>query len=107
MIFFFFFELEKFLPGQACEIISVHHPVFEGEIGKRIIITKVREESRMVWAHAAKPKRYRQNRRGRWVTEFDPRCVETIYSFDQIRQLPEDEAKELLKTITSSYVNHY
>lgn len=99
MMFFFYFEPNQFQSGQVCEIVSVHHPAFEKNIGQRIVITKVITESRMVWAYEARRPKYRQNRNGRWVTEFNPRCVESIYSFDQLCPLPEHEAKELLGTL--------
>lgn len=35
----------EFKPGQRCEIVSVHHPVFNRYIGKRIIIAAVVDSS--------------------------------------------------------------
>jgi hypothetical protein len=40
-----------------------------------------------VWAHDDKPPRFRINRNGRRVTDYDPRCIQTIYSFEQLRVL--------------------
>ncbi|EBU8392560.1 klcB [Salmonella enterica subsp. enterica serovar Typhimurium] len=76
-----------FRPGARCEVVSVHHHVFKKEIGKKIIITKVSHDTRQVWAHDDRPARYRTNRNGRRVTEYDPRCVESCYGFDQLRIL--------------------
>lgn len=81
----------QFHPGQRCEIVSVHHRVFERDIGKRIIITKVHADTRQVWAHDDKPVRYRINRNGRRVVECDPACIQSIYSFDALRILNEGE----------------
>lgn len=81
----------QFRPGQRCEIVSVHHRVFERDIGKRIIITKVHADTRQVWAYDDKPVRYRINRNGRRVVECDPACIQSIYSFDALRILNEGE----------------
>ena len=80
-----------FRPGARCEVVSVHHHVFKKEIGKKVIITKVSHDTRQVWAHDDRPARYRTNRNGRRVTEYDPRCVESCYSFDQLRILSYQE----------------
>lgn len=76
-----------FRAGQRCEIISVHHSAFSSNIGRKIIITKVSAETRQVWAHDDKPPRFRINRNGRRVIDYDPRCIQTIYSFEQLRVL--------------------
>jgi hypothetical protein len=77
----------EFRPGQRCEIISVHHAAFSSDIGCKIIITRVSPDTRQVWAHDDKPPRFRINRNGRRVTDYDPRCIQTIYSFEQLRVL--------------------
>lgn len=76
-----------FAPGVRCEVVSVHHPCFSHYIGKRIIITKVHPDTRQVWAHEDKPVTYRTNRAGRRVVDHDPRCIQSIYSFDDLRIL--------------------
>ncbi|MDD5112917.1 MAG: klcB [Methylobacter sp.] len=76
---------EGFCVGQRCKIVNVHHPVFAKEIGKQIIITKVSQDTRQVWAHDDKPPTYRINRNGRRVIEHNPKCVQTIYGFDNLR----------------------
>lgn len=78
-------EIRRFEPGQRCEIISVHHPVFEKDIGKFVIITKLSPHSSQVWAHDDEPIKYRINRNGRRVVEYNPKSVHSIYSFDQLR----------------------
>lgn len=100
---FFYFEPAEFHVGQACKIVEVNHHTFSDRVGRNVIITKVMEEDRMVFAQEAKPIKYRVNRRGRTVTEFDPRCVETIYSFDELEAIPEHEAKKLLSSLSLSY----
>jgi hypothetical protein len=80
-------ESEGFRVGQRCEIVSVHHPVFAKEIGKQIIITRVSQDTRQVSAHDDKPLRYRINRNGHRVIDYDPRYIQTIYGFDNLRIL--------------------
>jgi len=75
----------EFKPGQRCEIVSVHHPVFDRYIGKRIIIVKVHPDTRQVWAHDDRPVTYKTNRAGRRVVDSDPSCIQSIYGFDQLR----------------------
>ena len=75
----------EFKPGQRCEIVSVHHPVFNRYIGKRIIIVKVHPDTRQVWAHDDRPVTYKTNRAGRRVVDSDPSCIQSIYGFDQLR----------------------
>ncbi len=75
----------EFKPGQRCEIVSVHHPVFNRYIGKRIIIVKVHPDTRQVWAHDDRPITYKTNRAGRRVVDSDPSCIQSIYGFDQLR----------------------
>ena len=74
-----------FRPGQRCEVMSVHHPVFAGDVGKFVIVTKVSQDTRQVWAHDDRPATYRINRNGRRVVQFNPKSVRSIYSFDQLR----------------------
>ncbi|EDD8358767.1 klcB [Salmonella enterica subsp. enterica serovar Enteritidis] len=80
-------RLSAFCPGQRCEIINVHHPCFAKEVGKHVIITKISAHARVVWAHDDKPPRYRINRNGRKVCEYDPRCIESCYGYDQLRAI--------------------
>ena len=42
-------------------------------------------DTRQVWAHEDKPVTYRTNRAGRRVVDHDPRCIQSIYSFDDLR----------------------
>lgn len=65
--------------------MSVHHPCFDKDIGKVIIVKKVNLDTGSVWAHDDKPVTYRKNRRGRTVVQSDPQCIETIYSMGQLR----------------------
>ena len=78
-------DLVEFKAGQRCEIVSVHHPVFNRYIGKRIIIVKVHPDTRQVWAHDDRPITYKTNRAGRRVVDSDPSCIQSIYGFDQLR----------------------
>ncbi len=80
--------MDGFLPGARCEVISVHHPCFADDIGKRVVITEVMEDSRQVWAYEDKPVTYKVNRAGYSVVDRDPRGVLTLYSVDQLSLLP-------------------
>lgn len=73
------------VPGQRCEIVSVHHPLFAKEVGKRVIIVKVHPDTRQVWVHDDRPVTYKTNRAGRRVVESDPSGIQSIYGFDQLR----------------------
>ena len=79
---------------QRCEIVSVHHPVFDRYIGKRIIIVKVHPDTRQVWAHDDRPVTYKTNRAGRRVVDSDPSCIQSIYGFDQLRAYHFDQENE-------------
>jgi len=71
-------------PGQRWRIVSVHHPCFDKDIGKIIVITRTCHGTRNVFAHDDKPVTYRKNRNGRMVVDYDPRCVETVYGWDSL-----------------------
>lgn len=81
-------EIGRFELGQRCQIISVHHPVFEKDIGKFVIITKLFSNSSLVWAHDDAPVQYRINRNGQRVVQYDPRSVHSIYCVEQLRLAP-------------------
>jgi hypothetical protein len=80
-------EVSDFRPGVRCEIVSVHHPCFSGDVGKVIIVTKVSADSRQVWAHDDKPVTYKLNRNGRRVVDSDPRGIQSIYGMEALRVL--------------------
>jgi hypothetical protein len=80
-------EKLPFQIGQRCEIVSIHHPCFAKMIGSRVVITKVCPDTFQVWAHDDKPVRYRINKQGRQVIDYDPKCVQSLYSFDQLKVL--------------------
>lgn len=74
-------------PGQRWRIVSVHHPCFNKDIGKVIVITKANHVMRSVFAHDDRPVTYRKNRNGRMVVSYDPRCVQTIYGWDSLEMV--------------------
>lgn len=80
-------EVIDFQPGMRCRIVSVHHPCFSSDVGKIIVVTKVSSSTRQVWAHDDKPVKYRINRNGQCVTDYDPRCIQSLYGFEQLRLL--------------------
>ncbi len=77
-------ETGRFKKGQRCQIISVHHHVFEKEVGKFVIIFKVSSNSSQVWAYEDAVVKFRINRNGRKVVEYDPKTVLSLYNFDQL-----------------------
>lgn len=80
-------EVSDFRLGVRCEVVSVHHPCFSGDVGKVIIVTKVSADSRQVWAHDDKPVTYKLNRNGRRVVDSDPRGIQSIYGMEALRVL--------------------
>lgn len=89
-MFCFFFGNSEFKKGQLCEIIQNdprHYTMpklFKDRIGEQVIISAVQDNSHFVWAYEAKPIRYRINRLGNRVVDFDPRCVTTPYNKDDL-----------------------
>jgi hypothetical protein len=74
----------SFSPGQRCRIVSVHHPAFHREIGKRVVISRVLPDSRQAWVYEDRPATYRINRLGKRVLASDPRHIECLWGFDQL-----------------------
>jgi hypothetical protein len=79
-------EDDPFKPGVKCEIVNVHIPAWRDQIGKHVVVIKALDTS--IIAHDDKPVRYRINRKGNKVIEYDPRCIGTFYSRSQLRVLP-------------------
>lgn len=86
-------EAVPFVPGMRCEVVNVQHPCFSHYNGRRVILVKVHADTRQAWAHEDAPVTYRINRNGRRVVDRDPRCIQSIYSFDQLRPLTDQEEK--------------
>ncbi|EPZ0175650.1 protein klcB, partial [Enterobacter hormaechei subsp. hoffmannii] len=84
---------KEFYVGARCEIVSVHHPVFAKNIGTIVKIVTI-YDSGCVEAHEDKPIRYRINRRGTQVVDFDPTCVRTFYNVDQLKLLEDNKTGE-------------
>ncbi|EIP3206722.1 protein klcB [Salmonella enterica] len=84
---------KEFYVGARCEIVSVHHPVFAKNIGTIVKIVTI-YDSGCVEAHEDKPIRYRINRRGTQVVDFDPACVRTFYNIDQLKLLEDNKTGE-------------
>jgi len=76
------------VPGARCQIVSVHHSAMRHYLGRVIVVVKVNPDFGSVWAHDDKPVTYRTNRFGRRVIASDPRCIQSIYGFEQLRLLP-------------------
>jgi hypothetical protein len=69
--------------GARCTIATVHHPAFNKELGKAVVVSKLAGEQ--VWASDDKPVQYRINRNKRRVIDHDPSCVQTIYAAASLR----------------------
>lgn len=76
------------VPGGRCQIIAVRWPEQIKTLGKYIKIVRVYRESKTVLAHFDEPVTYRLNSRGRQIIERDPSCIQSFYSFDEIKPLP-------------------
>jgi hypothetical protein len=61
-----------------CTIAAVHHPAFSKEIGRKVVVARLRGQ--MAWIYNDQPVRYRINRAGRSVVDHDPRCIQTATS---------------------------
>lgn len=79
MFFFFFFEedRERYKPGTVCRVIGD-----ERKEGMEVVIHQVysRPNGLSLWCYENKPVRYRINQRGEKVIDFDPACVMSPYS---------------------------
>jgi len=70
--------------GTRCRVVSVHHPALEQEIGKVIVVTEVCHKTQTVWGHLDEPVRYRINRLGRRVVDYDPRQITGPYGMGRL-----------------------
>lgn len=57
---------------------------FRSGTGK-VIVLRVCEKTRTCWAYQDKPVTYKRNRSGREVVDFDPRCIQTCYSWSELQ----------------------
>lgn len=83
-------QYREFYIGARCEVVSVHHPVFTKTIGTIVKIVTIYDTGN-VQAYEDKPVRYRINRRGDRVVDFDPTCIRSFYSVDQLKLLDNNE----------------
>lgn len=83
-------QYREFYVGARCEIAKVNHPVFARDIGTVIKIVTIYDSGTVV-AHDDKPPRYRYNNRGRQIIEYDPRCIMTYYSADNLKLIEEKD----------------
>jgi hypothetical protein len=68
--------------GSRCRIIETRFP---RELGNVVIISKISETC--VYVYDDRPIRYRINRRGKKVIASDPKCVQSLYRYDQLQLL--------------------
>lgn len=83
-------QYREFYVGARCEIAKVNHPVSARDIGTVIKIVTIYDSGTIV-AHDDKPPRYRYNNRGRKIIEYDPRCIMTYYSADNLKLIEEKD----------------
>jgi hypothetical protein len=57
-------------------------------LGRVVVVVNVNPEFGSVWAHDDKLVTYRTNKHGRRVVANDPRCIQSLYSLEQLRLLP-------------------
>ena len=83
-------QYRNFYVGARCEIVKVNHPVSARDIGTVVKIVTIYDSGTIV-AHDDKPLRYRYNNRGRQIIEYDPRCIMTYYSADNLKLIEEKD----------------
>lgn len=83
-------QYNEFYIGARCEVVKVHHPVFTKTIGTIVKIVTIYDTGN-VQAYEDKPVRYRFNRRGNRVVDFDPTCIRSFYSVDQLKIIDDNE----------------
>jgi hypothetical protein len=82
----------RYIPGVRCKIIKTHNAFafMEDKLGQTVIIAKVLQSGTTVLAYDDRPKRYRVNRMGNTVCDFDPSCIQQFYDIQDL-QIIEDE----------------
>lgn len=78
---------KTFREGQRCVIEWEPRDAFKKNLGKVVVVAKVNEETDSVWVHDDRPVTFKKNRKGRRVVDFDPRCIQTVYSMEALRPL--------------------
>jgi hypothetical protein len=77
-------QLDSFQPGQRYRIARVHHPVFNGDLGKIVVIVRVNPEFRSAWVYEEGPVLYKTNRKKERVIASDPKNIQTVVSLDSL-----------------------
>ncbi|MFP4976361.1 hypothetical protein ACE6ED_13240 [Paenibacillus sp. CN-4] len=94
--------------GLVCEIIAedprkemLPRLYTESQLGRRVIVTELCESegTRWVWAYVAKPHRYRTNRNGSRVCEYDPSCMTSPYKVEWLQLLDNETSKLTMELI--------
>ncbi|PVZ82654.1 protein klcB [Serratia sp. S1B] len=83
-------QYREFYVGARCEIAKVNHPVSARNIGTVVKIVTIYDSGTIV-AHDDKPPRYSYNNRGRQIIEYDPRCIMTYYSADNLKLIEDKD----------------
>lgn len=73
----FFFYSKEFEPGTVCHVLNGYR-----NAGKSVVVHQVQEG--MLWCYENRPVTYRVNRKGERVIDYDPACVTTPYSPDEL-----------------------
>lgn len=69
---FLFFYFEEFKPGIVCRLKNGI------DKGKMVVVQQIQDD--MLWCYDNRPVKYRTNRKGQKVIDFDPACVTAPYS---------------------------
>jgi len=71
-MFFFFFTDHIFKPGDVCRVSTGFY------IEKMVVVHQVSKE--IIWCYENRPVKYKINRKGERVIDFDPACVMSPYT---------------------------
>lgn len=92
--------IADFYPGLRCRITKVHHPAFQAEVGRHVIVVKVNPATGSVWTHDDVPAKTRINKRGREVTVYNPKGIQTPRSIDDLEPCMDQSAQESKSQMT-------
>lgn len=79
MFFFFFLDESRLKPGTVCRVLG-------RDEGKTVVVHKVYSlpDGLSLWCYENRPVRYRINRSGDKVVDFDPACILSPYRIEDL-----------------------
>ena len=69
-----------------CEVLKSDRP---DEVGKFVVVREFVHGRNRVWVSLDEPVTLRLNRKGRWVTAYDPSCAPHTYAMEDLRIVSE------------------